>query len=42
MNYTEKRKIKIAKKVQKKTDFNKKSVFLVVAGEGFEPTTSGL
>ena len=30
------------RKVKKKTVFDKKTVFLVVAGEGFEPTTSGL
>ena len=30
------------RKVQKSTDFFTKSVLLVVAGEGFEPTTSGL
>ena len=36
------REIKMPKKVQKSTDFFAKSVLLVVAGEGFEPTTSGL
>ena len=32
----------LPQKVKKKTVFLSKTVFLVVAGEGFEPTTSGL
>ena len=32
----------LPRKVKKKTVFLSKTVFLVVAGEGFEPTTSGL
>ena len=42
LNYTGKRKNIFAQKVMKKTVFLLKTVFLVVAGEGFEPTTSGL
>ena len=32
----------LPQKVKKKTVFLSKTVFFVVAGEGFEPTTSGL
>ena len=36
------RKIKYPRKVMKKAVFFRKTAFLVVAGEGLEPTTSGL
>ena len=39
---TKVRKTKYPRKVMKKAVFFRKTAFLVVAGEGLEPTTSGL